>query len=220
MWIPSSTYRVQFNKDYRFAHAIELVPQLHRLGISHLYASPVFAARPGSAHGYDVTDPNRLNPELGTPEEFDRLAEELHSRGMGLILDIVPNHMAVSADNQWWMDVLENGVGSPYAAFFGIQWSARPNTTAESKIFLPILGSPYGAVLEKGELKLSYENGAFFLNYYENRFPISPVTYDLILQPGIEPLLENNPDLQLLIETIDRLPSASATEWEVIERRN
>lgn len=219
MWIPTSTYRVQFNKDFRFKDALEIVPQLHRLGISHLYASPVFAARPGSAHGYDVTDPNRINQELGTREEFDRLADELHKRGMGLILDIVPNHMAVSADNAWWMDVLENGTASPYAAFFGIQWSEKPGTTAESKIFLPILGDSYGAVLEKGELKLSYDNGSFYLNYYENRFPVSPVTWDLILEPGIEPLLQDNPDLQLLMETLDRLPSAASGDWEVLERR-
>src|SRR6187551_2193594 len=99
MRIPAATYRVQFNKDYRFSNALALVPQLKKLGISHLYASPVFAARQGSMHGYDVVDPNRVNPELGTPEEFEQLATALHDSGMGLILDIVPNHMAASPEN-------------------------------------------------------------------------------------------------------------------------
>ena len=152
MKIPSATYRVQFNADFRFEHALAIVPQLHRLGISDLYASPVFAARPGSQHGYDVIDPNRLNPELGTPEDFDRLSNALRERGMGLLLDIVPNHMAASPANAWWMDVLENGSASRYAAYFGVNWSAAEDTT-EGKIFLPILGAVYGAVLEKGELR-------------------------------------------------------------------
>src|SRR5688572_12693388 len=108
MKVPAATYRVQFNADFRFEHARAIVPQLHRLGISHLYASPVFAARAGSQHGYDVIDPNRLNPELGAPEEFDALTATLRQHGMGLILDIVPNHMAATPENLWWMDVLEN----------------------------------------------------------------------------------------------------------------
>src|SRR3954447_12523753 len=150
MRIPLATYRVQFNKDFRFTHATALVPQLERLGITHLYASPVFAARPGSQHGYDVTDPNRLNPELGNEEDFDQLVNALHEREMGLVLDIVPNHMAASQDNLWWMDVLENGAASRYAGYFSINWSGSAENV-EEKIFLPVLGSPYGSVLEAGE---------------------------------------------------------------------
>src|SRR3954470_15953878 len=109
MRIPVATYRVQFNANFRFQDAIAIVPHLHRLGISHLYASPIFAARSGSTHGYDVVDPNRLNPVLGSDADFDAMVEALHSRGMGLLLDIVPNHMAASRENSWWMDVVENG---------------------------------------------------------------------------------------------------------------
>src|SRR5262245_31604774 len=108
MRLPVATYRVQFNKEFQFRDAVQLVPQLHRLGISHLYASPIFAAREGSTHGYDIVDPNRLSPVLGTQEEFAELIKSVQTRGMGLILDIVPNHMAASAENAWWMDVLES----------------------------------------------------------------------------------------------------------------
>src|SRR5262245_54178548 len=124
MRIPVATYRAQFNKNFRFQDAIEIVPHLHRLGISHLYASPIWAARPKSTYGYDVVDPNRLNPVLGTQEDFENLVGALRSREMGLFVDIVPNHMAASPENAWWMDVLENGSASPYAAYFGINWGA------------------------------------------------------------------------------------------------
>src|SRR5688500_5566891 len=151
MRVPVATYRVQFNADFRFCDALAIVPHLHRLGISHLYASPIWAARSGSTHGYDVVDPNRLNPVLGTREEFDALAGALRSRDMGLIVDIVPNHMAASPENVWWMDVLENGAASPYASYFGINWGAVRQSHGE-KIFLPFLGAPYGAALENGEI--------------------------------------------------------------------
>ncbi len=217
MRIPIATYRVQFNKDFRFQDATTIIPHLHRLGISHLYASPIFAARKGSMHGYDVVDPNRLNPELGTPEDFRVLVQSLHDRGMGLLLDIVPNHMAASPENQWWMDVLENGSASPYASYFGINWGAAGSPTQE-KIFLPILGEPYGRVLDKGELKLSYEASGFLLNYYSHRLPIGLVSYSRILKPLSEPLLAI-PDFSLLLESLDRLPPRTATEWEALETR-
>ncbi|MBC8165027.1 MAG: malto-oligosyltrehalose synthase, partial [Bryobacteraceae bacterium] len=218
MRIPSATYRVQFNQGFRFDDALALVPQLDRLGISHLYASPVFAARGGSAHGYDVTDPNRFNPELGTAEDFERLAGELHSRGMGLILDIVPNHMAASPENVWWMDVLENGVASRYAGYFGINWSAA-NEKVEDKIFLPVLGGSYGATLYAGQLQLSYEDGGFSVNYFERKLPVGPVGYLSIIAPGCEPLLED-PEVRLLMEMLQRLPPRNTTDWDSLERRN
>src|SRR3970040_1714977 len=102
--VPVATYRLQFNRGFRFEHARALLPYLHKLGVTDLYASPLFRARPGSRHGYDVTDPTRLNPELGTDEEFEALDQELKQLGMGLLLDIVPNHMAASPENPWWMD--------------------------------------------------------------------------------------------------------------------
>jgi (1->4)-alpha-D-glucan 1-alpha-D-glucosylmutase len=164
--IPVSTYRLQFNRNFRFADAIRLVDYLHDLGITDLYASPIFKARPGSTHGYDVTDPAQINPEIGTPEEFDQLVEALRAKGMGLLLDIVPNHMAASVENPWWFDVLEKGQDSPYAGFFDVNWESK-------KVMLPILGRPYGEVLENDELVVKIENGRPFLQYYEQRLPIA-----------------------------------------------
>jgi (1->4)-alpha-D-glucan 1-alpha-D-glucosylmutase len=130
--IPTATYRLQFNQGFRFEDARTLVSYLHRLGITDLYASPILKARKGSTHGYDVTDPSRLNPELGTEEEFEALVQELRGYGMGLLLDIVPNHMAASPENPWWADVLENGQDSPYAAFFDINWNP-PDSALKNK---------------------------------------------------------------------------------------
>src|SRR5262249_37930838 len=166
MRIPISTYRLQFNRDFRFTDALRLVDYLHELGITDLYVSPILKARPGSTHGYDVTDPTRLNPELGTLEEFDELCRALQARGMGLILDIVPNHMAASLDNPWWFDVHEKGEGSAYAQFFDVNWESK-------KVLLPILGKPYGEALENQELKLTIENGRPILQYFEQKLPIA-----------------------------------------------
>jgi len=126
--IPVATYRLQFNKKFRFKDAHGLVPYLHQLGISDLYASPIFKARQGSSHGYDVTDPTRLNPELGTETDLDALVQELRHHKMGLLLDIVPNHMAASPENLWWQDVLDKGQESPYASFFDTDWLAFDKT--------------------------------------------------------------------------------------------
>src|SRR6185436_6353329 len=135
MRIPVSTYRLQFNRDFRFPDALRILDYLHELGITELYASPILKARPGSTHGYDVTDPTQLNPELGSTEDFNELCRALHDRGMGLIVDIVPNHMAASLDNPWWFDVLEKGEESEYAQFFDVNWEMK-------KVLLPILRRP------------------------------------------------------------------------------
>jgi (1->4)-alpha-D-glucan 1-alpha-D-glucosylmutase len=175
MKIPVSTYRLQFNRDFRFADALPLVDYLHELGITDLYASPIFKARTGSTHGYDVTDPTQINPEIGAPEEFGRLCEALRAKNMGLILDIVPNHMAATAENAWWFDILEKGEDSTYAEFFDINWKAKP-------ILLPILGKPYGEALEDHELVLTVENGRAILQYYGQRLPIAAGAEDLDTQ--------------------------------------
>ncbi|MFC1893044.1 malto-oligosyltrehalose synthase [Chloroflexota bacterium] len=133
--IPVATYRLQFNRQFRFENARDLVPYLHRLGICDLYASPVFKARPGSSHGYDITDPTCLNPELGTESDFETLVQELRSHEMGLLLDIVPNHMAVSAENSWWVDVLKNGISSPHAAYFDIDWNTSGELLSYRRFF-------------------------------------------------------------------------------------
>jgi (1->4)-alpha-D-glucan 1-alpha-D-glucosylmutase len=166
MRIPVSTYRVQFNRDFRFVDAIRIVDYLHDVGITDLYASPILKARPGSMHGYDVIDPTTVNPEIGTREEFDLLVSALQARGMGLVLDIVPNHMAASVDNPWWFDILEKGQDSAYAGFFDMNWEAQ-------KVLLPILGKPYGEALESQELVITMENGRPILQYFEQKLPIA-----------------------------------------------
>lgn len=179
--LPNASYRFQFNHLFTFQHATALVPYLQSLGITHLHSSPIFKARPGSMHGYDTIDYTQLNPELGSEEDFNTLVDSLHAHGMGLILDIVPNHMGIGNGNTWWMDVLENGSASIYANYFDINWSA--NKSSMDKILLAILSEPYGHILEKGEIKLAFtpEAGRFSVHYYEHFWPINPTTYSRIL---------------------------------------
>lgn len=176
--IPRATYRLQLNAGFTFNDAKALIPYLAELGISHIYCSPYFKARPGSVHGYDVVDHNLLNPEIGTRRDFDELVETLRAHHMGHILDFVPNHVGImGADNAWWMDVLENGKASRFADFFDIDWSP-PNPALADKLLVPALGDPYGTILERGELKLKYEPelGSFAVFYFQHRFPIDPST--------------------------------------------
>src|SRR3954452_1422119 len=179
---PESTYRVQFHKGFTFRDAAAIVPYLADLGITHLYASPYLRATPGSTHGYDVIDHRTLNPELGTRADFDALLAALDRHGMSHILDTVPNHVGVATnDNAWWNDVLEHGPRSRYAEYFDIAWRGSPRPELHDKVLLPLLGGHYGDVLEKGELKLTYEDGRLAVNYYARRFPIDPQTYPLVL---------------------------------------
>jgi (1->4)-alpha-D-glucan 1-alpha-D-glucosylmutase len=181
-----ATYRLQFHQGFTFRDATALVPYLAWLGISHVYASPLMEARPGSTHGYDIVDHNRINPEIGSEADVAALSASLKAHGMGLILDIVPNHMAVGgADNAWWLDVLEWGEGSPYAAYFDINWDPL-REDLKGRVLLPVLGDQYGAVLERGEIVLRFEpsEGSFSAWYYEHRFPISPFSYATILEHG------------------------------------
>jgi (1->4)-alpha-D-glucan 1-alpha-D-glucosylmutase len=178
--LPSSTYRIQLNQNFRFADALRILDYLHELGVSDLYLSPILASRKGSTHGYDLIDPTRINPDLGTEEEFTALQAELQNRGMGLLLDIVPNHVAANADNPWWMDVLENGAESAFAAFFDIEWHPHARSL-EGRILLPVLGRPFGEALDSGEIKLVYNDGRFFIQYFESLFPVAPRAYHSIL---------------------------------------
>ena len=190
--IPLATYRLQFNRDFTFAKATEIIPYLAALGISHCYASPYLRARPGSMHGYDIIDHNQLNPEIGTPEEFETFVETLHQHNMGQILDIVPNHMGVmGSDNAWWLDVLENGEASNYASFFDIDWQPLKDEL-QGKVLVPVLDDQYGAVLDKGDLKLTFdsERGEFSIYFHQHRFPIDPKEYPAILGRNAERLAE------------------------------
>jgi (1->4)-alpha-D-glucan 1-alpha-D-glucosylmutase len=227
--IPLATYRLQLNREFTFAQATAIVPYLSSLGISHCYISPCLKARPGSMHGYDIVDHNSLNPEIGSSEEFDRFVSTLHEHGMGLILDIVPNHMGVmGSDNAWWLDVLENGESSLYAGFFDIDWHPLKEEL-HGKVLIPVLHDHYGAVLESGELKLVFhqERGEFDVCYRNNRFPIGPREYPRILRHCIEALKvelsEQNPDLlefQSLVTAFSHLPGRKEVSSERITERN
>ena len=224
---PRATYRLQLNHEFTFADATRAVPYLARLGISHLYASPILKARPGSMHGYDVTDHTRLNPELGTPEDFEALVASLHEHGMGLIVDIVPNHLGVMGDdNAWWLDVLENGPAARAAHHFDIDW--RPNRSSmRDRVLVPILGDVYGAVLERGELKLQFDpaSGSFAIRYHEHLLPIDPREYPRIFAhvpiPGTL-LTEDDPhraDFESLLNSFSNLPPRSDTSEDSIAIR-
>jgi (1->4)-alpha-D-glucan 1-alpha-D-glucosylmutase len=181
---PLATYRLQLTKDFGFDDAASLAPYLAALGITHLYASPFLKARPGSTHGYDIIDHERLNPELGGEEGFARLSAALKLNGLGLILDFVPNHMGVGrADNAWWLDVLEWGQKSPYAIAFDIDWDALPHRRHPG-VLIPILGRPYGDALQAGEIALKYdaETGSFAAWYFEHKLPINPQRYGEMLR--------------------------------------
>jgi (1->4)-alpha-D-glucan 1-alpha-D-glucosylmutase len=188
--IPLSTYRLQFSRDFTLADATALVPYLHALGVSHCYASPLLRARLGSPHGYDIIDHNSLNPEIGTPEALAGFVEALRRHGMGLILDFVPNHMAVlGSDNAWWQDVLENGQASAFASFFDIDW--RPlKEELRGKVLLPVLGAPYGSALEGGDITLAFDGprGEYRLDYGKHCFPVDPGEYPRILAQGMDRL--------------------------------
>jgi (1->4)-alpha-D-glucan 1-alpha-D-glucosylmutase len=225
--LPRATYRVQFNQHFTFRQALDLLPYLHELGISDLYASPFFKARAGSLHGYDIVDHNALNPSIGSPEELASLASQLKALEMGQLLDVVPNHMGIGVrDNAWWMDVLENGPSSIYAPFFDIDWQPL-KTELSNKVLLPILGDHYGRVLENGELQLQFAGGAILVRYYETVLPLNPGSYPRvlgamipILQDKLAPEDEAMLELQSIITGLTHLPSVTQLQpSNVMERR-
>jgi len=202
----SATLRLQFHRGFTLDDATALVDYFAELGISHLYASPLLTARPGSMHGYDVIDPTRINPELGGEPALRRLVTALRAKGMGLILDIVSNHMAVGgAGNAWWLDVLEWGRRSPYALFFDIEWNS-PDPLLEGQLLVPFLGSDYGEALQQGSvvLRLDADNGSLYVEHYEHRFPITPPSYGEVLRAA------DHPQLRALAQHFDALKTEPA----------
>lgn len=181
---PRATYRFQFHEDFTFADAEALVPYLDQLGVSHVYASPITVATPGSTHGYDVTDPTRINPELGGEEAFRSLVAALRARDMGVIIDIVPNHMGVAGGhNAWWTDVLQRGPDSPHARVFDIDWRER--------IVLPVLGAPLSEALGNGDIAVERAGDRWeVVAYGEHRFPIRDEDQDGAETSPLAPLLE------------------------------
>jgi (1->4)-alpha-D-glucan 1-alpha-D-glucosylmutase len=206
----AATYRLQFHKGFTFRDATALVPYLARLGVSHIYASPLAEARSGSTHGYDIVNHGRLNPEIGSEADFAALTAALTAHGLGLIVDIVPNHMGVGGrDNAWWLDVLEWGENSPYAEYFDINWEPL-REDLKGRVLLPVLGDQYGAVLEGGDiaLRLDPAEGSFSAWYYDHRFPISPLSYPAILRHGGPRLAE----LEEAFAGLRRVPASSARD--------
>ncbi len=209
--IPTATYRLQFHHDFTFANARALVPYLARLGISHLYASPIFTAAPGSMHGYDVCDHNALNPELGSRADFEAFSSALKAEGMGLIVDFVPNHMGIErALNPWWRDVLEYGPASPYACFFDIDWHPSKRELA-NRVLLPVLGDQYGRVLERGEFSVQFAEGKFLLGYGGFTLPLALHTTLPLLRQAAKFLSETNEDFASILVEVEALGNRSAT---------
>jgi len=224
MRVPTATYRLQFHSEFRFVDAQERIDYFSALGISDIYASPVFKARPGSTHGYDVINHGEVDPALGGEQGFTAFSAALKAQGMGLILDIVPNHMGIATStNLWWMDVLENGPSSSYAGYFDIDWQPV-NPHLENKVLLPILEDLYGNVLEEGKLRLACEEGAFFIYYHDVKLPIAPGTYAYILERRLDPLThtlgKDHPtvlEFQSILTAIAHLPPLTETDPEKLE---
>ena len=217
---PAATYRLQFHRGFTFRDATDLIPYLAALGISHVYCSPYFRARAGSTHGYDVVDHNSFNPEIGQADDFELFVATLREHGMGHIVDIVPNHVGIlGADNAWWMDVLENGEASRYAAFFDIDW-APANPDRAHKVLVPVLAEPYGTVLERGELELRFEpqSGSFAVYYHAHRLPLDPRTYPRILDRV--PALVANTELENIRRALAALPDRRALGAEQVAERS
>ncbi|MBE9215676.1 malto-oligosyltrehalose synthase [Plectonema cf. radiosum LEGE 06105] len=189
MQIPLATYRIQFTPNFGFIAASSIASYLEKLGISHLYASPILTSRKGSSHGYDAVNPREINPELGGVEKFEELIEQLHSLNIGWVQDIVPNHMAFDSENEMLMDVLENGIDSRYRDFFDIDWNHHyPENNC--KVLAPFLGKFCGDCLESGELQIQYEQKGLTINYYSHKFPIRIESYNQVLTYDLQRLQE------------------------------
>jgi (1->4)-alpha-D-glucan 1-alpha-D-glucosylmutase len=219
-----STYRVQLNLDFRLSDLTALVPYLARLGVSHVYLSPILKARSGSGHGYDVVDPQVVNPEIGNESDLERLVAALRCQTMGLVLDIVPNHMATGSENRYWEDVLTHGRSSPFADWFDIDWGPG-SARRPYRVFLPVLGDRLARVIARHELKLSYREGDFRFDYYDQSFPLDPMTLPQVLDTVLLELDQRGttgPERQALagiIAALGSIPSCTDRRPESVARR-
>ena len=215
---PTATYRVQLNAGFTFDDASALAPYLAALGISHLYCSPILEAAPGSTHGYDVVDPGAISESLGGAAGFARLVEAMGDHGLEVVVDIVPNHMALAGSaNRWWWDVLEDGPASRYAGFFDIEW-ASPDPDAGPSVLMPILGDHLGRVLEAGELGLRRRGGTVVVTYHDEELPVSPRTLDAVLARAAAEA--GSAELAALAADLGALPHAARTEPAAVEARH
>ena len=226
MRVPRATYRLQLGPGLTFDDAAGIVDYLDALGVSDAYTSPFLETATRGSHGYDVADHDRLREELGGESAFRRLVAALQARGMGLLADVVPNHMGIAQNhNAWWLDVLENGPASPHAATFDIEW--RPvKTELTNKVLLPVLGDQYGVVLDRGELKLVFEDGRFLVRYFDTVLPIAPQAWSRVLGHRIDSLVAalggDHPDvvaLKSLISWFATLPAPTEKGPEHVAAR-
>jgi len=222
---PGSTYRLQLHHHFGFTDAVSVLSYLDKLGVTDCYTSPLLKALPDSMHGYDITDHHVLNPDLGSPSDYQRFAETLQKRSMGHLLDFVPNHMGIDpANNPWWRDVLENGTSSPFARYFDIDWSpVKPEL--KNKVLLPILSDQYGVVLEQGKLQLVFENGRLILSYEEHRLPLNPRHVPDVLKFQIDALQQQMNgsaelrEFQSILTELSNLPDMTQQDPAHIEER-
>jgi (1->4)-alpha-D-glucan 1-alpha-D-glucosylmutase len=214
---PTATYRLQLNPAFGFADAAAIADYLAALGVSHVYASPYLQSMPGSTHGYDVIDHGRVDDDLGGAAAHLDMSRRLGEAGLGQVLDIVPNHMAIGPGNAWWWDVLENGPSSPYASSFDVDWDP-PESQLRNLVLVPVLGDHYGRVLEAGELRVEREGGRFVVTYHEHRYPVAPRSLDSILTPAAERAASDT--LAFLAGAFGSLPLASSHDPDDAHRRH
>ncbi len=224
--IPSATYRLQLSGHLTFEAVRKLVGYFARLGIGAAYFSPFFRARAGSTHGYDVVDPSQIDASLGSEDQFGQVAETLREAGLGLMIDIVPNHMGIDdPNNRWWQDVLANGQGSAFARFFDIDWNP-PKEALRGKVLLPVLGDQFGKVLEDQQLRLAYEDERFVLRYCQRDFPTDPRTWVAILRRVVEFVssrleadVQERMELESIVTAFEHLPPRTAQSAEELQQR-
>jgi maltooligosyltrehalose synthase len=215
---PLSTYRLQLRPGFGFDEAAAVAGYLADLGVTHVYCSPYLQAASGSTHGYDVVDHSRVNEELGGAEAHARMVKTFEQHGLGQVLDIVPNHMAIAGRaNRWWWDVLENGPASVYAAYFDVDWDP-PESKLRDRVLLPVLGDHYGRVLEAGEITLSREGGGFVVRYHEHEAPVAPRSLDVLLARASARC--GSDELESLAAGFGRLPHATLTDRANTEARH
>jgi (1->4)-alpha-D-glucan 1-alpha-D-glucosylmutase len=223
---PAATYRIQLSGHLTFDEVRRLVDYFQRLGIGALYLSPFLRAAEGSTHGYDVVDPTQIEPSLGTEEQLGEMAEALSSAGLGMMIDIVPNHMGVAdPHNRWWQDVLEHGPGSQFAKFFDIDWNP-PKVGLRGKLLLPVLGDQFGKVLEERQLQLAYTGERLVLQYGERAFPTDPCTWAAVLghtvelaSSKLEPDSDERMELESIVTALEHLPLRTVGDAEALQQR-
>lgn len=214
---PTSTYRLQLHAGFTFDDAGRVADYLKRLGISHLYCSPYLQAAPGSKHGYNVVDQEKVNQELGGEEGLTRFSARLESLGLGQILDIVPNHMATGLENRYWWDVLENGPSSLYATWFDIDWHS-PEVKLQNKILIPVLGDQYGRALTANQIRIEHDCDRFHVAYFDNIFPVAPRSLAIPLAKAAE--YARNDTLSFIADSLARLPAPESTDQDAVLLRH